>query len=94
MTHQLLEERGSETSQSSLVGVTQGWLLIFHSGPQGGNHLDPMAEILDPHRGLALHDWGCVGSWHPQAANSLRHPVSLLSILIQHKAETMASILD
>ena len=94
MTHQLLEERGSETSQSALVGVTQGWLLIFHSGPPGGNHLGPMAETLDPHRRLALHDWGCVGSWHPQAANSLRRPVSLLSILIQHKAETMEIILD
>lgn len=89
MTHQLLEERGSETSQISLVGVTQGWLLIFHSGPQGRNHRSPTAEALDPHRGLALHGWGPVGSWHPQAANSLRRLVSLLCILIQHKAENV-----
>ena len=93
MTHQLLEERGSKTSQSSLVGVTQGWLLIFHSGPQGRNHLSPMAETLDPHRGPALHGWGRVGSWHPQAANSPRCPVSLLSILIQHKTENLEMIL-
>lgn len=53
-----------------------------------------MAETLDPQQGLALHGWGRVGSWHPQAANSLRCPVSLLSILIQHKAETMEIILD